>query len=244
MNAPARIPVAFECGGYQLRGVLHAPAGNGYPAVIGSHGLFSSSESPKQIAIAEQCVKAGIAYFRFDHRGCGNSSGDFAEATTVEGRRNDLLQAVEIIRDMTGAGERIGLLGSSLGGAVVLSAVKRIDPEAIVTIAAPLRFDFKAAVGAIRKAGEYQIPSPSFYEKDLTFDVSGEIDGIKNILAFHGELDIVIPVAHARELFEKAAFPKKLIIQTGGDHRISERKHQIEFMEETVEWFKQRLFLS
>ncbi len=244
MKGPSRIPVEFEADGYVLSGILHIPDKQGYPAVIGSHGLFSSSESPKQIAVAEKCVEAGIAYFRFDHRGCGKSSGDFNEATTVEGRRNDLLRAVEVVRNRADFGGRIGLLGSSMGGAVVLSAAKQIDPAAIVVISTPIRFDFKSAVEAIEKAGEYQIPSPSFYEKDLTFDVSGQIHGVKNILLFHGEFDIVVPVEHAEEIFQKAAFPKKLIVQHGGDHQISDRNHQIEFMRETVAWFKNRLLKS
>ncbi len=71
--------ISFFSDGFKLKGYLHLPSTNRPPVVIGSHGLYSSSSSPKQIALADQCNRFGIAYFRFDHRGCGGSEGKFGE---------------------------------------------------------------------------------------------------------------------------------------------------------------------
>ena len=69
--------ISFNSDSLKLKGVLHLPDDGQPPVVIGSHGLYSSGSSPKQIALAEQCNRLGIAYFRFDHRGCGSSQGEF-----------------------------------------------------------------------------------------------------------------------------------------------------------------------
>ncbi len=67
-------------------GTLHLPDRSRPPVVIGSHGLFGTAGSAKQVDLAVACVAAGIGFFRFDHRGCGHSTGDFARVTTLTGR--------------------------------------------------------------------------------------------------------------------------------------------------------------
>ena len=55
-----------------------------------------------------------MAYFRYDHRGCGKSNGEFASATTFEGRCRDLISTVKTVRDLPETGDSIALFGSSL----------------------------------------------------------------------------------------------------------------------------------
>ena len=90
-----QININFESDGFLLKGMLHLPEADLPPIVIGSHGLLSNSYSPKQITLARECNANGIAYFRFDHRGCGQSNGVFNEVTSLEGRRNDLICAIK-----------------------------------------------------------------------------------------------------------------------------------------------------
>jgi alpha-beta hydrolase superfamily lysophospholipase len=70
--------IMFSSDGLCLRGTLHRPSCDLPPVVIGSHGLLSSRRSPKQIALANRCCRYGMAFFRFDHRGVGDSQGPFA----------------------------------------------------------------------------------------------------------------------------------------------------------------------
>ena len=104
-----QINITFESDGFFLKGMLHLPKTDLPPIVIGSHGLLSNSYSPKQIALARECNANGIAYFRFDHRGCGQSNGVFNEVTSLEGRHNDLISAIKTMQMRKDIGEKIGL---------------------------------------------------------------------------------------------------------------------------------------
>lgn len=227
--------ISFNSNGLSLKGVLHLPDGKRSPVVIGSHGLYSSGSSPKQIALAEQCNRSGIAYFRFDHRGCGRSEGEFDLVTSLEARCQDLIAAVETITNRIDTGGCLGLFGSSMGGTVCLGAASRVAADAVVTFAAPIRSDL---------AGNQSEMSGSdifFDAAKRKFDITEELSKISNILIFHGEADDVVPVSHAREIHQLARNPKKIIIQKQGDHPMSNKEHQQEFVREAALWFKQGL---
>ena len=78
--------------------------------------------------------------------------------------------------------------------------------------------------------------------RKLSFDISGKLSQIKNILIFHGDAVEVVPFSNAIELYEKTGDTKKLIIQKNGDHLMSNPAHQKEFIREAGLWFKNRLF--
>jgi len=132
------IPISFFLQGIRINGHLHLPGLARPPVVIGSHGLFSSGNSPKQIALAARCAEAGIAFFRFDHRGCGNSGGEFQQVTTLDGRVADLAGAVKAMQEYPGVGDRMAIFGSSMGGAAGLCFASDATAHAVVTVAAPL----------------------------------------------------------------------------------------------------------
>lgn len=233
------IPVSFFSQGLRISGYLHLPKEKKPPVVIGSHGLFSSGNSPKQIALATKCSDIGLAYLRFDHRGCGKSEGGFQEVTSLAGRVADLSEALKTIREHPETGDKTAIFGSSMGGTTGLAMALDHEVQAIVTVAAPLRSDPILRAG--RKTGDLRGLPLSFYEKQLCFDISDNLSGISNILIFHGDSDETVPVADARELYAKVSHPKKLIIQEGGDHSMSSLFHQIHFMKATTEWFRQCL---
>ena len=231
--------ITFTCDGLELVATLHLPAAKRPPVVIGCHGLFSDRNSPKQSALARECNRHNLAFLRIDHRGCGDSQGEFNAVTSLESRCRDLLQAIETMKARSDIGDGIGLFGSSMGGAVCLALAAEMSPGPIVTVAAPVRSrQIKAA------AESQQAPysgGPQFDVKKKSFDISPRLSGISNILLFHGENDTVVPLEHAREVFQFAAEPKKLIIQKNGDHRMSEPAHQQEFIREAGLWFRSGL---
>jgi len=227
--------VSFSCDGLKLTGILHLPGGRRPAAVIGSHGLFSSSSSPKQIALAEECNRLGMAYFRFNHRGCGSSEGEFERVTSLNARCRDLIAAAETIGSRTDTGDRLGLFGSSMGGTVCLSVSGQLAVNAMVTFAAPVRSDLS---GSPSKMSRSEIV---FDAAGSRFDISGKLSEIGNILIFHGEADDVVPVSHAREIYDLARQPKKIIIQQQGDHPMSNQQHQLEFVRAASAWLKRWL---
>jgi alpha-beta hydrolase superfamily lysophospholipase len=227
--------ICFNSDGLKLKGVLHLPNDRQPPVVIGSHGLYSSSSSPKQIALAEQCNRLGIAYFRFDHRGCGSSEGEFDQVTSLEERCRDLVAAAETINNRIDTKDRLGLFGSSMGGTVCLSAAARVAADAVVTFAAPIRSNLTG------NRSEMSGSDIFFDAAKRQFDITKGLAKIGNILIFHGEADDIVPVSHAREIYLLTRKPKKIIIQKQGDHPMSNREHQKEFVREAAFWFKQGL---
>lgn len=227
--------VGFTADGLRLAGTLYLPPEQTHRVVIGCHGLISDRTSPKQAVLAGQCNLRKIAYLAFDHRGCGQSDGDFEQVTTVPGRCRDLLAAVQFIRTQTRLGQEIGLFGSSMGGTVCLAVAGEIRPSAVVTVSAPVN-----SATLIRNRHNTEDTgnfSDSFYENNLQFDIAAKVSAVDHLLVFHGDADETVPVSHGRQIHAAAGSPKRIIVQKGGDHRMSDPAHQDEFIRETVAWF-------
>jgi len=226
--------INFLSGKFMLKGHLHLPGAKHPPVVIGSHGLLSNSSSPKQIELAEKCNARGIAFFRFDHRGCGQSEGVFHEVTTVEARCIDLLSAIKCIQSRSDIGDQLGLFGSSMGGAVCISAASLVTVDAMVTFAAPVRSS--SVTEAFKKSRDSKKMYPPLDEKHFRSDLSGKLSSLHHILIFHGDADNVVPPSNAHEIYSKAKDPKKLIMQRKGDHPMSNKEHQKKFISQAVDW--------
>ena len=221
--------------GVRLAGTLHLPDRPRSPLVIGCHGLLSDRRSPKQIALAEACCAAGIAFFRFDHRGCGDSDGSLERDTSLEARCRDLLGAMDHLAERTDLVQPFGLFGSSMGGAVCLATASRRNVGPIVTFAAPARS------GSLLAAATAKGVPPDMQRMAEVlgdpFDLAPALPRIRRLLVVHGDSDRVVPVAHAHEIHSGAGAPKRLGIQAGGDHLMSAPDHQREFLRAAMEWF-------
>ena len=224
--------VSFVADGLHLSGVLHLPKHEPLAVVIGCHGLMADKNSPKQIALARGCRAIGMAYFRFDHRGCGDSEGVFETDTTLENRTSDLMAAVHSVNRVLGKNMPIGLFGSSLGGTVCLTAARSLSPFAMVTLAAPVQ------------SRSIQLPDDSpeslkneIVENRLTFNVSDVIGSLHHILIVHGSDDETVALENAHQIYSLAQDPKAQLILKNGDHRISKSAHQERFLRKTVQWF-------
>jgi alpha-beta hydrolase superfamily lysophospholipase len=228
--------IEFLSDNFLLKGHLHLPPVDRPAVVIGSHGLFSDQSSPKQIQLAQQCNHNKMAYFRFDHRGCGQSKAPFNEITSLRARCTDLRAAARMLRNRKDIGVQMGLFGSSFGGVVCLATARHIKADALVTWAAPIRsFDLiqnKADPAERNETAESDQP----FRKN-PFDISDHLTGIQNILIFHGDADETVPLPHAQEIYERVSQPKKLVVFSGSDHLMSNRTHQKDFMREATGWF-------
>ncbi len=227
------IPIPFESDGLHLSGVLHLPPGTDMPLVVGSHGLMGSSASAKQLVLAGACAESGIAFFRFDHRGCGHSDGDVYRDTSLEARCRDLVDAVAAVRDRAPVGKALGLFGSSFGGAVSLNSAARVGAAAVICCAALVRTrDIHVPRDDMHRGVEGAIPP---------FDISGDIGDVHDVLLFHGDADEVVPVEHARIIHDAVRPPREMVIQAGGDHRMTDPVHQSEFRTRSMKWLVSRL---
>jgi len=229
----------FDCNGYLLAGTLHLPDEKDPPVVIGSHGLYSDSRSPKQITLANLCAEAGIAFFRFDHRGCGESQGDIRKDTTLRLRCVDLLGAVDALKKEGLSCGNLGLFGSSFGGAVCISVARELSARAVVLNA--------ASVKSGRILSDLEVSDPSkpkssiLFKKTFRFDLEHQLTDLHHVLIFHGDADDVVPVGEARLIYALAGKPKRLIVFENGDHVMSNPDDQEDFARESVWWFREHL---
>ena len=231
--------VNFTADRFNLRGTLHLPQSPSPPVVIGCHGLLSDRTSPKQVALAKACNRLGLAFFRFDHRGSGESEGRLEDHTTLDNRCSDLLHAIRHLTGRADLGKRVGLFGSSMGGAVCLRVAAQADIASLVTFAAPVRSQPLKIADPHAEMDPGRARMAAVLRED--YDLGAELKKLRNIMVFHGEADDVVPVAHAHEIFQRAAQPKRLVIQPRGDHLMSDPRHQQEFICEASLWLSRGL---
>ncbi len=237
-NRTPTADIQFTADGFQLKGTLHLPAADNPPVVIGCHGLLSDRSSPKQIALAQACNALGLAFFRFDHRGCGESAGRLEEVTSLEGRASDLLHAIRLLEARPGLGKQIGLFGSSMGGAVCLRVASEREVAAVVTFAAPVRSLPLKRPNRIDASPDHSRIASVLRD---AFELGGTLGRVRNILVVHGEADELVPLTHAHEIVDQAGEPKRLLVQKGGDHLMSAATHQTEFIREASLWLSNGL---
>ena len=233
--------IEFMSQGFRLKGVLHLPETEKPPLVVGSHGLEGSKESAKQKILAGHLVENRIAFFRFDHRGCGESQGDFITETSLEKRTIDYLAAVQHILGLNRTSRDIALFGSSMGGATCINAWERLALMDIrlcgaVLCASPVRS--RSIQNIPTEANENRPALPlSFFKENLLFNILDKAASLSHVLIFHGDADKTVPVSNAHEIFALAKEPKRLIIQKGGDHPMRAGKDQAQFEKEALAWY-------
>jgi alpha-beta hydrolase superfamily lysophospholipase len=232
--------VTFLSEDQKIAGVLHLPDRKSPPCVIASHGLLSSKESEKYIALGERLVQEGIAMLRFDFRGIGESEGRMEE-DTISRRMMDLGSAIEFIRSRRDLKNRIGLLGSSLGGYVSLMKASQAQEEkirAVVIWATPFHLDdLKSNKGT----EGHPLPEEAFFEDLPKHRLLPLLPKVSNCLVIHGEKDELVPVDQAWEIFHGLGAPKEIHILEGADHRLTDLAHRSRAMELSTAWFKRYL---
>ncbi len=238
----------------RLYGILHrGSTGPGLGAtIVLCHGMMSAKEGTKQRAFAKVFEESGFSVLRFDFSFCGESEGSFEEITFAQ-EVDDLRAAVDWVRGK--GGDPVGLLGSSMGGAVALLYASG-DPSihAVVTLAAvgvPGRIadrmeDLKRKTQEWKDEG-YRLgaegePGEAFYEDARRQDVLAAAGRVSApLLVMHGEEDEVVPVEDAHAIHANAKGPKELKLLPGGDHRITRPGDLEEVLNTARDWFKKYL---
>jgi len=230
--------ISFSSNGQTVAGVLHLPDVEKPSCVIASHGLFSSKDSEKYITLGDRFRRNGIAFLRFDFRGCGESEGKASEST-VSCRLRDLNMAIRFVSSHPRIDPRIGLMGSSLGGYIsLIKAPGEEDIRAVVTWATPFTL-----VGLEEKRGEGEMASlgDKFFHDITAHDLPSALGNVANCLVIHGDRDELVPVEQARMIYEHLNYPKKMEIIEGGDHRLNHPDHREKAIEMSLEWFERYL---
>lgn len=118
----------FQNKGKKLFGILHLPLNKSdmqskIGIVMCQPYLIEPLITQRlEIDIARSLAQKGFPVFRFHYRGCGDSEGEFKEAT-LSSQVSDTLQAIKVFTEQERL-ESIGLLGIRLGGTVALMAAE------------------------------------------------------------------------------------------------------------------------
>lgn len=127
--------VYFEMQGQRVVGTLCLPRGAPAPVVLMLHGFTGSRDEMLVAGVGEgvfsrsarRMAQMGLASFRIDFRGSGDSDGDFSD-TTYEGQIADGVAALKVLAaEPRVQGNRIGLLGWSQGGLVAAAVAGRTN---------------------------------------------------------------------------------------------------------------------
>ena len=234
--------IEITCDGVKISGLLHLSGQERSPCVVISHGLFSDKNTVKFQEMGDEFPKAGLSVLRFDFMGCGESGGR-VEDTTISGRLATLNAMFDFACLHPSIDrERIGLMGSSMGGYLSLfkgAADTRV--KAVVIWATPHTLDDlrdKISTGNEPELG------PAFYDELGRYRLDPILKKIRRCLVIHGDSDELVPVSHAHEICGRLGEPKSLQIVAGADHRFTDDKHRGEARKFTTDWLKKYLWTT
>jgi alpha/beta superfamily hydrolase len=170
--------------------------------VGGTDGGFDGPANGIYATLAEDLRTAGVSSLRLDFR-LHRAPGDVEEGS------HDVLAGVAFLKS-EGAG-RIGLVGHSYGGAVVINAAALSeDVDAVVTLSTQT-----AGTTLVSRIA----PRP--------------------FLLVHGELDTRLPPRCSRYVYEHAGEPTELVILPGAKHSLRQRREELRTL--LREWLVEKL---
>jgi len=222
--------------GHRVSAILTVPGSGADRIAVLCHGFLSGKNSSTNKTLTRMLTERGIATFRFDFFGHGDSDGPFEEITTTLA-----LQQTEAALDLvtTRGYGRIGLVGSSFGGLVgILTAARRSDIGClalkcpVVDFAEELRITLGTdelprwqATGTIPNimGGPDRVPLRyDFYEDCLRQIAYGPAERITApTLIVQGEQDECVPLHQSRRLHDALRGSKKLILLPDADHQFT-----------------------
>lgn len=220
--------------GVEIHGRIHLPSKYPAPAIICSHGLFGDKDGAKFVKLAQHLADRGFVVVRYDHQGCGQSKGNISE-TTLTNRCADLAAVSDYLEQTSYASNRIGLMGSSMGGLVSLcEASENCRYHAVVTWATP--WEIRRPRNTYRKIGTVVL-GDAFYTDLGRYPVLIMVKTIRRCMILHGSADELVPLTHACKLYANLGEPKEIRILGGADHRFTDPQHRRQAINYTADFF-------
>lgn len=207
------------------------------PGVIFFHGMTTSEK--RYISIAEKLSKLGICVMTFSLRGHGNSEGSFNNLKFPNGVQDGLNAYDFLVKHSFVDKNKIGLCGSSVGGAIVAIISKQRKVKSLI-LKAPAIYTKKMM--AMTYDHLMKIENRVFKEIKNPSDTPA-IKAISqfrgNLLVILSEKDNIIPIKKQEQYLinaKKVSRKKKVIIK-GANHSLSKKKWKEEFVEKMTKWF-------
>lgn len=209
-----RTPDGVGLHGWRLR-----PEGEPLGTVLFLHG--NAENVSTHVNSVLWLVRSGYRVVLFDYRGYGRSEGK----ATMAGIHADALAAIDALFRMEEVdGDRVAVLGQSLGGAVAIHAVANSPhKDRIGALVVDSAFSGYREI-AREKLAEVPMLKPlrSPLSRLVTDRYSPRLWIARvspvPVLFIHGDADPVVPPAHGERLFGLAGEPKALWIVPGAGH--------------------------
>ena len=222
--------------GHRIASILTSPDGGAERIAVLCHGFLSTKTSSTNNTLTRLLIEQGIATFRFDFFGHGESQGPFEQITNTLAVEQ-VLAALDLVKQQ--GYRRIGLMGSSFGGLVAtLAAAQRTDLAClalkcpVVDFAEELRLEFGEEEmarweatdtvpdilgGTDRAALRY-----AFYEdclRQIAYEPAKSITAPTVIV--QGDQDEHVPLHQSRKLYDALRVEKHLELLPGADHQFT-----------------------
>jgi len=248
---------------FAIQGWLVPPAkmepGKKYPMVVLIHGGPSgvtTSEWPASFGMSRAIIAAlsmrGYYVLLPNPRGSYGQGEDFTRGNVKDfgggDLRDDLAGVDAAIKKYSIDPNRLGVMGWSYGGFMTMWTVTQTDRFRAAVAGAGIA-NWQSYYGQ-NLIGQWMIPffGASVYDDPAVYEKSSPIRFIKNVktptLVIVGERDAECPPSQSYEFWhalKTLGVPTKLIIYPGEGHMFIEPKHQVDRLEQTVEWFDKYL---
>jgi hypothetical protein len=124
-----------DADGHKIAGVLAKPDGKTDRIAVLCHGFLSNKNSKTNKTLTDILVSQGVATFRFDFFGQGESEGPF-EQITVTLAVQQALAALDFVK--ANGYRQLALVGSSFGGLVSILAAAKWSPLTCLALKCPV----------------------------------------------------------------------------------------------------------
>lgn len=225
-----------------------------FPTVILVHGFGANkTEYGMFDDLAERLASNGYQVYRFDSAGLGESEGVYS-FTTLTKQVEDLESILNFVKTQpTTDNFRIGLVGMSLGTAVI-TAFQPKNARAIVylgSVSEPHK-TLKELFGTgyrpdgtsvrITSEGKRVEMYGDFWKDFDNYDLPKLIKNIQSpILFIHGEKDSKVGIESAKLYFDNANEPKESKVIKNSDHGFYEPDERKEMIDLVEGWFDKYL---
>ncbi len=234
-----------------LHSILFLPEsknGKLFPLVIRVNGLPGKSPEEDEQRFAQYFIENNIAYFTYDHQGVRTSTGVF----TYYDAQANIEEVINILVHNPKINPlKIGLLGESFGGAMILCHAVRDKRVKCLAVRSPV-FDteiipknplFKFFIRALTRNKEMRFADIDFKKEYSKQTKQFNPDKLANFLTkpfylIAGNKDALFPEKGFHELFNKVkSKEKKIEILDGANHNFTDKNHFQTMCEKVVEFF-------
>lgn len=242
--------------GRRVACILATPGRDTDQIAVLCHGFLSGKNSSTNKTLTRLLIERGIATFRFDFFGHGESDGPFSQITNTLAIEQ-ALAALDLVRH-EGYG-RIGLMGSSFGGLVAtLAAAQRTDLAClalkcpVVDFAEELRLEFGDTEMATWKSTD-TVPNIlggpdrvalryAFYEdcaRRIAYAPARSITAPTVIV--QGDKDEHVPLHQSQRLYEALRVKKRMEVLPGADHQFTKSEDFTRMTTVIADWMTEHL---